>query len=42
MRAQTEIEPADSPKSVTLSGSPPKVAMFPLYPLEGGDLVQHP
>ncbi len=34
------IAPADSPKTVTLPGSPPKAAMFVLHPLQRGDLVE--
>ena len=36
------IAPADSPKTVTLSGSPPNAAMFVPHPLEGRDLVEQP
>ena len=34
------IAPADSPKIVTLSGSPPNAAMFVAHPFERGDLVE--
>ena len=37
-----DIAPADSPKTVTRSGSPPKAAMFVPHPREGGDLVEQP
>ncbi len=38
-RAETLKPPADSPKTVTLWGSPPKAAMWSLHPAEGGHLV---
>ena len=38
--ALTEKDPADSPKTVTLAGSPPKAAMLLLHPVERGDLVE--
>ena len=34
------MPPADSPKTVTLPGSPPKAAMLSRTQLEGGDLVE--
>ena len=34
------MAPADSPKTVTRSGSPPNAAMFVAHPGERGDLVE--
>ena len=38
--ALTEIEPADSPKMVTLAGSPPKAAMLRLTQASAASLVE--
>ena len=40
--SQTLAAPADSPKMVTQSGSPPKAAMLRLHPLQREDLVEQP